>query len=312
MKDKLNIKKLLKLAGHLVVILALAFVVKKIIEMDIKLGDLSSPSVIGAFVLSLVIQAAQIIIACFPWLMFTRSLSGRKIPYSAAMPVYTQSNIYKYLPGNVFQYVGRNKLAADMDISHVDVACATILDVFFCVFWTGMVSVILLGSKIAELLDKYGRNLFIAGAAGLLLLIASFAVVWLKFRGRLQSYLSRYSKAFEKSNRLQLLSGIFYYFAHNIVSAAMYFCCMALIVPQAGTKELLTLTGAFMFAWIIGFVTPGAPGGIGIREGVMMFVCGNSYADRILLFVLIMRIASVFADVSAFLIGRIYAKAKNH
>lgn len=312
MKDKLNIKKLLKLAGHLVVILALAFVVKKIIEMDIKPGDLSSPSVIGAFALSLVIQVAQIIIACFPWLMFTRSLSGRKIHYSAAMPVYTQSNIYKYLPGNVFQYVGRNKLAADMDISHVDVACATILDVFFCVFWTGTVSVILLGSKIAELLDKYGRNLFIAGVAGILLLIAAFAVVWLKFRGRLQSYLSRYSKAFEKRNRPQLLSGIFYYFAHNIVSVAMYFCCMAMIVPQAGAKELLTLTGAFMFAWIIGFVTPGAPGGIGIREGVMMFVCGNSYADRILLFVLVMRIASVFADVVAFLIGRIYAKAKNH
>ena len=312
MKDKLNIKKLLKLAGHLVVILALAFVIKKIIDMDIKPGDFSSPRVIGAFVLSLVIQAAQIIIACFPWLMFTRSLSGRKIPYSAAMPVYTQSNIYKYLPGNVFQYVGRNKLAADMNISHVDVACATILDIFFCVFWTGTVSIILLGSKIAELLDKYGRNLFIAVVAGILLLIVAFAVVWMKFRGRLQSYLSRYSKAFEKSNRPQLLSGIFYYFAHNIISAVMYFCCMALILPQAGTKELLMLTGAFMFAWIIGFVTPGAPGGIGIREGVMMFVCGNSYADRILLFVLVMRVASVFADVLAFFIGRIYAKAKSH
>ena len=58
MKDKLNIKKLLKLAGHLVVIAALAFVVKKMIDMDIKLSDLSSPRVMGAFALSLVIQAA--------------------------------------------------------------------------------------------------------------------------------------------------------------------------------------------------------------------------------------------------------------
>lgn len=307
MKDKLNIKKLLKLAGHLVVIAALAFVVKKIIDMDIKLSDLSSPRVIGAFALSLVIQAAQIIIACYPWLMFTRSLSGKKIPYSAAMPVYTQSNIYKYLPGNVFQYVGRNKLAADMEISHVDVACATILDVFFCVFWTGVVSVILLGSKIAELLEKYGKNLLIVGIAGVLFLIAAVLVVKLKFSDKVKGYLSRYSKAFEKSNRPQLLSGIFYYFAHNCVSAAMYLGCIALIVPQAETRELFALTGAFLFAWIIGFVTPGAPGGIGIREGVMLFVCGDRYSDRIVLFVLVMRIASVFADVSAFLIGRIYA-----
>lgn len=307
MKDKINLKKLLKLAGHLVVIAALAFVVKKIIDMDIKLSDLSSPRVIGAFALSLVIQTAQIIIGCWSWLLFTRSLSGQKIPYSAAMPVFTRSNIYKYLPGNVFQYVGRNQLAADMKISHVDVACATILDVFFCVFWTGVVSVILLGSKIAELLEKYGKNLLIVGAAGVLFLIAAVVVVKLKFSDKVKGYLSRYAKAFEKNNRPQLFCGIFYYFAHNCVSAAMYLSCVALIVPQADTKELFVLTGAFLFAWIIGFVTPGAPGGIGIREGVMLFVCGDQFADRIVLFVLVMRIASVFADVSAFLIGRIYS-----
>lgn len=311
MKDKINVKKLLKLAGHLVVIAALAFVVKKIIDMDIKLSDLSSPRVIAAFAVGLVIQTAQIIIACWSWLMFTRSLSGQKIPYSAAMPVFTRSNIYKYLPGNVFQYVGRNQLAADMKISHVDVACATVLDVLFCVFWTGVVSVLLLGGRIVELLGKYGKNLAVVGAVGVLFLIAVFIVLRLKFRDRVKEYLSRYSKAFEKENRKQLLCGIFYYFVHNCVSAAMYMSCLALMVPQADAKELAALTGAFLFAWIIGFVTPGAPGGIGIREGVMLFVCGDQFADRIVLFVLVMRIASVFADIAAFLIGRLYGREKS-
>ena len=41
----------------------------------------------------------------------------------------------------------------------------------------------------------------------------------------------------------------------------------------------------------------------------MLFVCGDSYADRIVLFVLVMRIASVFADVAAFVIGKVYEKA---
>ena len=65
-----------------------------------------------------------------------------------------------------------------------------------------------------------------------------------------------------------------------------------------------------MFAWIIGFVTPGAPGGIGIREGVMLFVCGDEHSDKIVLFVLVMRIASVLADVTAFAIGKIYDNRK--
>ena len=62
------------------------------------------------------------------------------------MPVFTRSNLYKYVPGNVFQYVGRNKLAEDAQVSHVDVACATVLDVLGCVISTGIISVILLGS----------------------------------------------------------------------------------------------------------------------------------------------------------------------
>ena len=302
-------KKALKIIGNIVMIAALAFVVKKLLDMDISLSQLSEGRVVCALLLCFVIQTVIIICSCYPWLVFTRSLSGRKIPYSAAMPVYTQSNLYKYLPGNVFQYVGRNQLAADMEISHVDVACATVLDVLFCVFWTAVISVIMLGGRIAELLPKYGRNLLIVGAVGIVLVILLILAVRMKFRDKFKAYISRYSKAFAKENRPMLLRGAFYYLLQNAVSAAMYMGCLALIVPQADTGELTALTGAFLFAWIIGFVTPGAPGGIGIREGVMLFVCGDSYADRIVLFVLVMRIGSVFADVAAFIIGKIYAKA---
>lgn len=300
-------KKALKIIGNIVMIAALAFVVKKLLDMDISFSQLSEGRVVCALLLCFAVQTAIIICSCYPWLVFTRSLSGRKIPYSAAMPVYTQSNLYKYLPGNVFQYVGRNQLAADMDISHVDVACATVLDVLFCVFWTAVISVIMLGGRIAELMSKYGKNLLIVGAVGIVLLILLMLAVRLKFRDKFKAYLSRYSKAFAKENRPMLLRGAFYYLLQNAVSAAMYMGCLALIVPQADTGELVALTGAFLFAWIIGFVTPGAPGGIGIREGVMLFVCGDQFADRIVLFVLVMRIGSVFADVAAFIIGKVYA-----
>ncbi|MCR4639725.1 lysylphosphatidylglycerol synthase domain-containing protein [Ruminococcus sp.] len=302
-------KKALKIIGNIVMIAALAFVVKKLLDMDISFSQLSEGRVVCALLLCFVIQTVIIICSCYPWLVFTRSLSGRKIPYSAAMPVYTQSNLYKYLPGNVFQYVGRNQLAADMEISHVDVACATVLDVLFCVFWTAVISVIMLGGRIAELLSKYGRNLLIVGAVGIVLAVLLILAVRMKFREKFKAYISRYSKAFARENRPMLLRGAFYYLLQNAVSAAMYMGCLALIVPQADTAELTALTGAFLFAWIIGFVTPGAPGGIGIREGVMLFVCGDSFADRIVLFVLVMRIGSVFADVAAFVIGKIYGKA---
>ncbi|MBQ8298231.1 MAG: flippase-like domain-containing protein [Ruminococcus sp.] len=302
-------KKIVKIAGNLLMIAAVVFLIKKFIDMDADFSQLGTPSAIAAIAVSFVVQTVIVVMGTFPWLVFTQSLSGTKIPFSAAMPVYTKSNMYKYVPGNVFQYIGRNQLAADMDISHVDVACATIFDVLFCVLSTGVISLILLGGAIVDLMEKYGRNLLIIGAAGVLILAAAAVLVRLKFREKVSGYLSRYKKAFEKGKRGKLLQGVGYYFLQNCVSAAMYFVTLNLIFgDSAGASELISLTGAFMFAWIVGFVTPGAPGGIGIRESVMLFVCGAAYEEKVLLFVLVLRISSILADAAAFMVGSIYLK----
>lgn len=312
MKNKINTKKILKLAGNLIVIAALVFVVKKIAGMDIKLSDFKSAEVMSALIVTFIVQAILIVIACLPWLIFIRSLSGTKIPFSAAMPVYTKSNILKYVPGNVFQYIGRNQLAADMKISHVDVACATVLDIIMSIVSTGVISVILLGGRIAELLEKYGENILIVGIAAVAVIIIATIVLKLKFSDKVKSYTDRYKKALEPEKRSKFLMGAGYYFLQNLVSAAVYFLSLSLIIgtDAASLRELAALTGAFMFAWIVGFVTPGAPGGIGIRESVMLFVCGEQFSDKILLFVLVMRVASIFADIAAFLVGKIYEKVK--
>ena len=170
-------KKYIKIAGNVIMVIALAFVVKKLLSMDISPSQFRSGKTVAVLITSFVIQTVIIIFSIIPWLMFTRSLSGVRIPFKAAMPVYTQSNIYKYLPGNVFQYVGRNQLAADMKISHVDVACATLMDIFFSVVWAGIFSAVLLGDRIAGLLRKYGRNMLIVAVLGVLILAAAAAVI---------------------------------------------------------------------------------------------------------------------------------------
>ena len=103
-------KKVVKIAGNLLMVAALIFLVKKIIGMDFDPAQLKQSPVLAALLLNTVVQTGLILVTCYPWLLFTKALSGEKIPYAAAMPVYTKSNLYKYVPGNVFQYVGRNHL----------------------------------------------------------------------------------------------------------------------------------------------------------------------------------------------------------
>lgn len=306
---KFNVKKAVNIAGNIIMLIALVFIVKRIINMDINFSEFGEPKVIAALVLSMIVQTILLVAGCFPWLVFAQSFSGKRIPFSAAMPVYTKSNIYKYLPGNVFQYVGRNKLAADMEISHVDVACATIFDIIFCVAATGIVSLILLGSKIGEMLSKYGKQILIVGIIAVAALAVIVIVIRLKFKDKFKEYISRYAKAFEPANRGKLVQGILYYFLQNAVNAITYFIAIKLIFGSAAdTSDVIMLTGAFIFAWIVGFVTIGAPAGIGIRESVMLFVSGAQFEDRVLLFVLVIRFASILADVAAFAIGSIYQK----
>ena len=128
----------------------------------------------------------------------------------------------------------------------------------------------------------------------------------MKLRDKAAAYIARHTETLHKCDRRQLAGGIFYYFAQYIVSAGMYFLCIVLVVPEASVSEQVALTGAFIFAWIVGFITPGAPGGIGIREGVMIFVSGDKYSDRIVLFVLVMRISSIIADIAAFVVGSLF------
>ena len=304
-------KKVVKIAGNLLMVAALIFLVKKIIGMDFDPAQLKQPPVLAALLLNTVVQTGLILVTCYPWLLFTKALSGEKIPYAVTMPVYTKSNLYKYVPGNVFQYVGRNQLAADLQIRHVDVACATILDILCCILGAVVVSVLLLGSTLADLLAQYGLQILLVGGIVLVVAAAGFAVVFWKWKEPVTKYLHRYRAAFSGKGIWNLGKGLGFYIVQNAGSALVYFIALRLVFGS-GTSfgELTALTGAFVFAWIIGFVTPGAPGGIGIRESVMLFVCGGSNSDQILLFVLLMRISSIAADVFACCIGQAYAWRK--
>jgi len=57
------------------------------------------------------------------------------------------------------------------------------------------------------------------------------------------------------------------------------------------------LTAAFALGWLIGFVVPGAPAGLGVREGAMSMVLANGMAQhQIVDFVLAVRVATLAGD----------------
>lgn len=268
------LKKYYKLIGTIVTVIALVFVVKKIVTMDVDWSMFASGRLIAMITGCVLIQTAVILFMSMPWVRFVRILSGTNIPMKDALPVYTKSNLMKYVPGNVFQYVGRNQLAADLHISHVDVACATVLDIVCSMLTPLLLIVVLMGKNMLELIRTYRNNFLIVLGVGVAVLLLLFLVLRWKFREPLQRYFEKYRKLLNRKILLRVLGVFLLYVVQYIISTAMYAIPAAFLFDVPGDKLGLFL-GTYLFSWIVGFITPGAPGGIGIREAVMIMMCGQ-------------------------------------
>ena len=79
-----------------------------------------------------------------------------------------------------------------------------------------------------------------------------------------------------------------------------------------GWTDTRLVMGTYVFSWLAGFVVPGAPGGIGIRELVVTVLTrGSALGDTIMLAAIFHRLASVISDAVTYMIGLVMAKRDN-
>ncbi len=302
------LKKHFKQIGTLITIIALFFVIWKMITMDIDYHAFATPQAICILLISILLQTMIFCYMTFPWLNLVRILSGKKISGKQALPIYTKSNLMKYIPGNVFQYVARNQLAAESHISHVDVALATMIDIGMSMLAPFLISLILMRHHIITLLSSYQNTFFMIFLAILVIFCLAFILLRLKFWDQTKRYCSKYYRLLQKKTLLQLLAAFLLYLLQSLFSIAVY------AIPLFGlisipSEKISQFLGAYLFSWIIGFITPGSPGGIGVREAVMMLICGAFIDNSVIVsYVVMMRFISICADVVAFLFGFFYRK----
>jgi len=283
------LKKYYKLIGTLITVVAFVFVIKKIVTMDVDWSMFASGKPLGIIAGCVLVQTAIIFFMSTPWVQFVRILSGKRIAMKDALPVYTKCNLMKYVPGNVFQYVGRNQLAADLHISHVDVACATVLEIL-CSLVAPLVWILLLmGKDMVGLIRTYEKNFLLVLGIGVAVLVLA--------------YFEKYRKLLNRKILLRVVGVFLLYVLQYLFSAAMY-AVPAFLMFDVPRAQMGLFLGTYLFSWVIGFITPGAPGGIGVREAVMVLTCSTFLdTNTIMLYAVTMRIISTFGDVLAFFLG---------
>jgi uncharacterized membrane protein YbhN (UPF0104 family) len=306
-----SLKKLFNILGNVVTIVAIYFVFKKLFSSKIDYSRIFNQRDIFMVLLITIVLSIIIILNCFPWKTLVEIFAKDKLPWLDTIKVYTKSNLLKYLPGNVFQYIGRNELAAKLNISHVQVAAATILDVGVNVLAGVILSSIYLvkNNLLTNIFNKFSFGISLSIVLGtFLLLIVIFYVVKNKFK----NLIKKYQYLFTKSTIKGLLVCLLYYIITMLIQSLLFITILVYVVGvDLNFNLFLNLFSAYTFSWLVGFVTPGAPAGIGVREAVMAGATGGLINEATITFAMVIfRILTTLADGAAFLTVLGYSKLK--
>lgn len=306
----LDKKRIVNIIGKILMVLSIVFIAVKIYRYNLDFSVLSEKNILIVIALSAIACGfSTYFLSPFGFVRILGVVSPKKIPARKIRYTYCKSNLYKYLPGNVMHYVGRNQIAVDEGIAHSEVITASVLEVITIVITSCILSLVLSYSYFIQWFETNGFSWKILVIAAVAVVLATVLAV--VFRKKAAEFISQHKSLLSKKMAGEILISAFVYTVNFLVTA---FVSAYLIVIITGTdySALPKLCGLSVMAWLIGFITPGAPGGIGIRESVMcMFLATNDTTSTsgILTAVLLYRIVCILGDVIAFLIGVVGEKA---
>jgi uncharacterized membrane protein YbhN (UPF0104 family) len=231
-------------------------------------------------------------IGAVSWRLLLRD-AGQEISLRLALVLSGLTQAAKYLPGNVGQYVGRTALARRHGLRVGDV----LVTLAFETGWLILAAVLLAGCAVLTVSPLY--RLPLGWSAALLALAAVLAPLLLvRLLNRwpprfLQVRLGR-PLAVPRVATLAVCLGLYWL---SFLASGTALDWLAQRVFGQPESHLFWLTAVFAASWVAGFVTPGAPGGLGVREAVLVAGLEPLYGPGTALgLALVFRLVTVASD----------------
>ena len=288
------------------------FLVNKIISFDVDYSYILQPMVIIKMIVMVLIMTIAISGWSLNWKWILEFLAKQSVNKNESFTVFAKSNLGKYLPGNVMQYANRNIYGNKLGLSQIQLAISSVIELGLQGISAIFVGMILSREVLRKYLWEYGGNFFLQHALILSLVLVLVSVVLISIifvkRKQVKSLLGQY---INKSMIILATKVVFIDILALLVQGALLAYVISWFVSISSANVLLVIS-SFAVAWFVGFVVPGAPGGIGIREAMLTILLGDVCSTSIILLAIIIhRIVSIFADVMLFAIGVLIAQKKN-
>jgi uncharacterized membrane protein YbhN (UPF0104 family) len=228
-------------------------------------GYFASSWVIASLILCGVAYSAGTLLICVAWLQLLWGWSGRTLPLQEGVTVYSLSNIMKYLPTNTLHLVGRYAALRQRQFSHQTILWSLLGEMAVIAVVAAALSLGLVYSLFATYVPKLVNQSAVVFAVGLLVVAALAAGVF---------FLRRQIEALAEPRRrlgtlaVSIITASLCYVGFFFMNAMLLW--MLLCGQALETSSFLKLVGVVSTAWVVGYLTPGAPAGLGVREAVMV------------------------------------------
>jgi uncharacterized membrane protein YbhN (UPF0104 family) len=241
----------------------------------------------GVLVLSLLYGLSLFALGSAWALLVPRPAAAVTAARGALLRAYGVSSLSKYLPGNIFHFAGRQVLGARLGWGHASLATATLLEIALSVLTALLIALTLMAFADVRLAGIAPWHAGIAWVAVLGL------VATLELKGDRTGLLTRRGTVPPARGSLAAATSCCALFF--LSSALLAIGCYVLLYGRP--DDAAAIGAAYVLAWVAGYVVPGAPGGVGIREAAFLGILSPLVSPASALAVaLIMRLVTTLGD----------------
>ncbi|MBC6419239.1 MAG: flippase-like domain-containing protein [Prochloron sp. SP5CPC1] len=235
---------------------------------------------------TLLIVAGVITLIAHVWSgwVWTWILKSCKQPITTqqGLKLYLRTNIAKYLPGNIWHYYGRIKGVQNAGGS---LAIATL---------TVLLEPLLMAAA-ALIIALIGLRTWGLEILGLILILL---IIHPNFLNPVLQTLSRQkgNTTTEKLSTYPLIP-LLGEIGFVVLRGSGFLSCFWALTP-INLSDIPQILAAFSFAWLLGLIVPGAPGGLGVFEATAIALL-DDFSGVVVLTIALYRVISILAEVLA-------------
>ncbi|BAY45398.1 hypothetical protein SAMD00079811_30010 [Scytonema sp. HK-05] len=217
---------------------------------------------------------------------------------SEFIQVYLKTNIAKYIPGNIWHYYGRIVAAKNANVSTGAATLSVLLEPLLMA--AAALIIVLVGSQFMA--EKTTIILLIVQLLGLL---GVLCVLHPKFLNRATRLLGRIKAKKSTNDTPQAVPlSLEQYPLRPLLGELGFlglrstgFMLTLFALSPLNLSQIPLLLGAFSFAWLLGLVVPGAPGGLGVFEATAIALLQQHFPTAVVISATgLYRLVSILAE----------------